>query len=161
MALDIIAELEVLISVLDREGIEYAICGGLAMAVHGFPRATEDIDLLLRHDMLAAVMRLARDCGFDIPARPITFGLRTGTPRKVQRVSKLDPETNDLVTLDLLDVSADLEGVWTGRISMPWKGRVVRVVSVDGLITMKRLASRPQDLADIAKLSGDADDEDS
>jgi hypothetical protein len=44
---------------------------------------------------------------------------------------------------------------------MPWKGRVVRVVSVDGLITMKRLASRPQDLADIAKLSGDADDEDS
>lgn len=159
MALDIIAELEVLVETLDREGIEYAVCGGLAMAVHGHPRATEDIDLLVRHERLAEVMQLAKGLGFDIPARPITFGLRTGTPRKVQRVSKLDPRTNDLVTLDLLDVSPDLEEVWRQRVSFPWQGKVIRVVSIDGLITMKRIASRPQDLVDIATLTGAADDQ--
>jgi hypothetical protein len=159
VALDLIDELDGLIALLDRAGIEYAVCGGLALAVHGHPRATEDIDLLVRHEVLGEVLRIAKGSGFDIPARPITFGLRTGTPRKVQRVSKLDPDTNDLVTLDLLDVSPDLEDVWEGRISIPWRGKVIRVVSVDGLLKMKRIAGRPQDLLDIAKLTGTSTDD--
>lgn len=37
---------------LQEHGVEYAIIGGIAMALHGFPRATKDIDLLLpvNHD---------------------------------------------------------------------------------------------------------------
>jgi hypothetical protein len=50
MSLDLIAELEALVSALDAEKVEYALCGGLALAVHGYPRATKDIDLLVRAD---------------------------------------------------------------------------------------------------------------
>ncbi|PKO49506.1 MAG: hypothetical protein CVU28_16060, partial [Betaproteobacteria bacterium HGW-Betaproteobacteria-21] len=32
---------------LQEHGVEYAVIGGIAMALHGFPRATKDIDLLL------------------------------------------------------------------------------------------------------------------
>lgn len=32
---------------LQDHGVEYAVIGGIAMALHGFPRATKDIDLLL------------------------------------------------------------------------------------------------------------------
>jgi len=32
---------------LNEHGIEYAVCGGWAMAVHGFLRATLDIDILI------------------------------------------------------------------------------------------------------------------
>jgi hypothetical protein len=32
---------------LNQENIDYAICGGWAMAIHGLPRATVDIDLLV------------------------------------------------------------------------------------------------------------------
>ncbi len=40
-------ELRTLISALDRGKIEYALCGGIAMAIHGRPRATVDIDILI------------------------------------------------------------------------------------------------------------------
>ena len=45
--IDLAEEFEAVISALAEHGIEYAVCGGLAMAIHGFPRATVDIDLLI------------------------------------------------------------------------------------------------------------------
>ncbi len=40
-------ELQGLIKLLRNAKIEYALCGGLAMAVHGWPRSTMDIDILI------------------------------------------------------------------------------------------------------------------
>ena len=42
-AVDLYAELTGIVSVLETRGIEYALCGGLALAIHGAPRATQDI----------------------------------------------------------------------------------------------------------------------
>jgi hypothetical protein len=39
--LDLEAELDAVIGALSHAGIEYAVCGGLAMAIHGKPRATK------------------------------------------------------------------------------------------------------------------------
>jgi len=47
-AMDLIAEFGALIDVLNREGIEYAVCGGIAVSIHGYVRATTDIDILIR-----------------------------------------------------------------------------------------------------------------
>lgn len=158
--LDLIAELEALVASMDREGVEYALCGGLALGLHGYPRATMDIDVLVRPEQLADAIRVARDNGFDVPARKMVFGLRTGTPREVQRVSKLDPPSNDLLALDLLVVNADLEAVWRDRSAFDVGGHRIFVVSRDGLATMKRIAGRPQDLVDLAKLEGRNEDDD-
>ncbi len=157
MALDLIAELEALVDALDREGVEYALCGGLAVGLHGYPRATMDIDLLVRPDQLADALQVARDIGFDVPARKMVFGLPTGTPREVHRVSKLDPESNDLMPLDLLVVNSELEPMWRGRMAFDVGGQRLTVVSRDGLVAMKQIAGRPQDLADLAKLEGRGD----
>lgn len=159
MALDLIAELEALVDAFEQATIDYAICGGIAMTVHGHVRATVDIDLLIAPEDLSRAMRVSRDCGFDVPARKMVFGLKTGTPREVQRLSKLDPETNNLLTVDLLLVGPGYEEVWASRERVAWKGRNLGVVSRAGLVTMKRIAGRPQDLADIAKLEGTDDDE--
>ena len=43
-------DLAVLAKALADFGVEYALIGGTAMAVHGFARATKDIDLLLPVD---------------------------------------------------------------------------------------------------------------
>jgi len=40
-------ELSQLISALNENKIEYAICGRLSLAIHGFARATLDIDILI------------------------------------------------------------------------------------------------------------------
>jgi hypothetical protein len=36
-----------IIDVLENEGVEYVVIGGFAMVLHGLPRATQDIDLLV------------------------------------------------------------------------------------------------------------------
>ncbi len=159
MALDLITELEALVTALDREGVDYALCGGLALGLHGHPRATMDIDLLVRSEQLGDALRVARDAGFDVPARKMIFGLRTGTPREVQRVSKLDPQSSASIPLDLLVVNAELEAVWRDRTAFDVGGHRMIVVSRDGLTTMKRIAGRPQDLVDLAKLEGVREDD--
>ena len=45
--MDILEELRAVTASLDQEGIDYALCGGLAMAVYDLPRATLGIDLLI------------------------------------------------------------------------------------------------------------------
>ena len=117
-----------------------------------------DIDLLIRSDVVADAIAAAKRAGFDIPARKVTFGLRAGNPREIQRVSKLDPETGGLLALDLILVNPELEQVWVTRTTVNAGERRMTVVSRDGLATMKRIAGRPQDLADLAKLEG-TDDE--
>jgi hypothetical protein len=159
MALDLIAEMEALVDGFQREHVEYAVCGGLALGLHGHPRATMDIDFLVRAEQLADGMRIARGLAFDIPARKMTFGLAAGTPREVQRLSKLDTETGSLLSLDLLVVSSDLEEVWSARIRVGSRDRELWIVSREGLATMKRMAGRPKDLLDLAILEGTADDE--
>jgi hypothetical protein len=156
MAFDPITELEALVAAY-RVG--YALCGGLALAVHGHPRATKDVDFLVQADELERALDLAKRVGFDIPARKMTFGLRTATPREIQRVSKLDPTTGKLMALGLIIVNPELEQVWVGRLRVIWRDHPLAVVSRDGLATMKRIAGRPQDLADLARLEGN-DDED-
>lgn len=159
MAVDLIAELEAMLEAFERGGIDYALCGGLAVAVHGHPRATMDIDLLVRAEQLTSAIQVAREAGFDVPARKMRFGLRAGQPREMQRVSKLDPETNELLSLDLIVVGPSLEEVWNGRVVVAWRTRSISIVSRAGLVAMKRLAGRPQDLADIAILEGTDDDD--
>jgi hypothetical protein len=44
---DLVAELHVVADALVAAGVEFALCGGLAVAVHGHVRATRDIDLLV------------------------------------------------------------------------------------------------------------------
>lgn len=134
-------------SALNNAGIEYAVCGGWAMAIHGFPRGTIDIDLLIREVDLHHVIQIARDNGFDIEGLPLHFDI------EIRRISKIDPESGELVTLDLLLVSDDDQrDFWTDRVKIRWDHGETAVVSRESLIAMKQVAGRKQDLADIEKL---------
>ena len=114
---------------------------------------------MARSEEIADAVAVAKLAGFDIPTRKMTFGLRTGTPREIQRVSKLDPETGALLALDLIVVNTELEQVWATRTTFHAGKRRMTVVSRQGLATMKRIAGRPQDLVELAKLEGTHDDD--
>jgi hypothetical protein len=159
MALNPVTELEALVDALNADGAEYALCGGLALAVHGHPRATIDIDLLVEASGLERVLAVAKQVGFDVPGRKMTFGVRDGRPREVHRVSKLDPDTGKMLPLDLLVVNEDLAEVWRTRLILDTGTRKLSVVSRAGLAIMKRIAGRTQDLADLEKLEGAQEDE--
>jgi hypothetical protein len=63
MALNPVTELEALVDALDADGVPYALCGGLALGIHGHPRATNDIDLLVQAADVHRVSVAARSLG--------------------------------------------------------------------------------------------------
>jgi len=64
--MDLLEEFSRLASALEEEDIEYALCGGLAMAVYAFPRATLDIDILIEPQTLEKARSVAHRLGFDV-----------------------------------------------------------------------------------------------
>lgn len=154
---DLVAELLTIARTLDAQRIEFAVCGGLAVAIHGHVRATRDIDLLLLSASRAPALEALKSVGFGIPAEPMVFGAGTTGERHVQRVSKATgPE---LVTVDLIFVEPAFVEVWATRQRFAREGTELTVVSARGLIAMKRLAGRKQDLADIEALERGPGDE--
>jgi hypothetical protein len=71
--LDLFDEFNKIISLLVERHIGYAVCGGLALAVYGIPRATIDIDLLIMPEALGDVVQLARELGYKKEALPMRF----------------------------------------------------------------------------------------
>ncbi len=71
--LDLYDEFNKVVTLLAEHTIDYALCGGLALAVYGIPRATIDIDLLIMPEALEAVMQLARELGYKKEALPMRF----------------------------------------------------------------------------------------
>ena len=140
-------ELRLVLSALDEAGIEYALAGGLAVAVWGAPRATKDIDLLVQPEALSSALAALRPCGFTLKAQ--SFEFKDGT--SLQRVNKVDHEGN-LMTVDFILVDRNLASAWAGRTRLPFGNGSVVVLSRDSLIAMKTLAGRPQDIADIQNL---------
>ena len=135
-----------MVAAFDDAGVAYALVGGLAVAVWGAPRATQDIDLLIRPESVDAAVAAVEPLGYRFRALPMTF--RDGM--SLQRVSKIDDGA--LLTLDLLLVNDNLEPVWDSRRRFEVAGSPVWVVSREALIQMKVAAGRPQDALDIENL---------
>jgi len=149
-------EFTALISGLQEAKVEFAVCGGMAMALHGFPRFTNDIDFLLPTAHLAAALAAAKNCGFDDEVESLRLGQHSGHPVEIQRINKF--REGDFLTLDLVLVSPILESVWQGRLQFEGSGHSLDVVAAAGLAKMKLLAGRPQDLLDIQTLGFILDD---
>ena len=142
-------ELLDLVDALEHAGIDYALCGGIAVALYGYARFTKDIALLVSSEQLHVIKELAHERGFIFNAGAIPFGVGTPRERRVHRISKIE---GDVITLDLLEVTPIFEEVWRERELIEWKGHVIQIVSPQGLAIMKRLAGRDQDLLDLKKL---------
>jgi hypothetical protein len=147
--LDLFDELTQLIAALNGRDVQYALVGGLAMAVWGFPRATVDIDLLVPADALAATQAIGEALGYTIKALPMSFYSGAVV---IHRQSKPDPEGGDVLMLDLLLVTSAIEDVWNRRERVDWAGGSISVVSREGLVKLKRFRSSGTDLDDIARL---------
>jgi hypothetical protein len=85
--LDLYDEFSTLIGALEAAGVEYAVCGGLAMAVHGFPRATIDVDLVVPPNAAEHVFACARDLDYTIPAHTMSFA---GGAVEIRCVTKIN-----------------------------------------------------------------------
>lgn len=142
---------------LDDAGVDYAVCGGLAVAIHGFVRTTKDIDLLVTRFDVERAVQVLQPMGYTLDSGDIPFGTGTVDERRVRRVSKASDE--DLLTVDLVQVYPVLDDVWDSVEVFNWRDREITVVSAEGLAKMKRLSGRPRDLLDLQELGLDEEGE--
>ncbi len=131
---------------LNAGSCDYAVCGGWAMAIHGFLRATTDIALLIMSEDIDRGLEIVAELGFDIKGLPLSFD---NGSTEIRRVSKIDDESKELITLDFLLVTEFLKDVWISRQRVEWDKGEYYVVSRQGMIKMKQVAARPKDMIDL------------
>ncbi|HLF82998.1 MAG TPA: hypothetical protein VI837_02360 [Blastocatellia bacterium] len=153
--LDLYDEFKAIVSALSEQAIDYAVCGGLAVSVYSEPRATVDIDLLIRPDDLERARIAVQVLGYTITALPMTFAHGA---IEIRRYSKLDPEAGDVLTLDLLLVTPEIVDVWDSRCEIESEHGPLCLVSRRGLIALKSLRASGQDLDDIERLKEGLDE---
>ncbi len=149
----LVKEFTDLTETLNQKKIDYAVCGGLAMTIHGFVRATLDIDLLVLPENLSDAWAVAENLGYDVEGLPLHFA---DGAIEIRRISKIDEESKNLFTIDFLLVTDALKEVWKNRELIEWEQGKTWVVSRDGLIFLKTISGRPQDLVDIERLENEA-----
>lgn len=149
--MDLLAELRMLLSAFERAEVEYALCGGLAMAVYGVPRATMEIDVLVLTSDIEKARHVAAEAGFTIPAGVMDFC--RGTIR-IHRMSKPGGPDEECIPLDIIEVGDATRSAWESRQKVAWDSGLIAVVGKGGLESLKRLRNSLQDQADLAALEG-------
>lgn len=142
-----------LVEKLNQANLSYAVCGGIAVTLHGFVRATDDIDLMALPFDISNIKKIARSVGFRVQnPEPLIFG--KGTPREttIHRVSKRHGD--DSLLLDIPEVNEFNRNAWTSRRAHKLDGMVVWAIGRNALLAMKRQSARPKDLIDLQGLEG-------
>jgi len=151
--LDIYNEFTQLVKEFEKDSIDYALCGGLAVSVHGFLRATVDIDFVVLVESVNVIRKVVNKLGYLLEAEPMNF---SNGKVKIYRFTKIEKESGDYMPLDLLILSDELMHIWERREKLPFENGFVKVLSKEALIELKLLRNSLQDKQDIEKLKGGA-----
>jgi len=151
--LDLYQNFKIVVLALETAGTRYALCGGMAIAVHGFPRATIDIDLVILESDLERLKTDLQNLGFTVPAAPMTFA---NAQVKIIRLSKIDPQDGDVLSIDLLMLGPKVSDIFTEKNieTVDFEAIHLKVLNKESLIRLKKLRNSKQDQADIEKLEG-------
>jgi hypothetical protein len=148
-------ELKALVKALNENGIDYALCGGMALAIYGIPRGTIDIDVIILSEDVETAVNIAKKLGYQMDAGILRF---SDGDIVIRRVTKLLPEFNDFITFDMLMVTDKIQPAWEKREEINWEHGIIKVLSREGLIELKKISGRDQDLVDIKNLEGAGDE---
>lgn len=134
---------------LSAEGAEFLVVGAHALALHGVPRATGDLDVLVRPslDNAARVMRALVRFGAPIASAGVTTE-DFATPGVVYQIG-LPPSRIDVLT-QISGVTFD--EAWADRQASTLEGATVHFIGRDTLIRNKQATGRPKDIADVSRL---------
>jgi hypothetical protein len=136
-----------MLSALSAEGAEYLVVGAYALAAHGLPRATGDLDLWVRP---------TPENAHRVWRALISFGA------PLQNLTVEDLQTEEIVfqigvAPCRIDLMTSIEGVtfdeaWSGHTDITVEGLHLPVIGRDDLIKNKKATGRIQDLADAERL---------
>ena len=136
---------ESLLKSLKGHKVQFVIIGATAFPVHGYSRATLDIDIFIRPDKSNAEKALSalEDFGYDISDITIDEIL---TKKILIRQYLVETDIHPFVK------GVSFEEVWKNRVKAKFGDTFVWFASLDDLIKMKKAAGRPKDREDLKYL---------
>jgi hypothetical protein len=130
-------------------GVEFVIVGAYALAFHGSPRASGDIDLFVRptQENAARVVRALEAFGAPLAAHGVATAdfARKGAVYQIG----LPPRRIDVLT-EISGVT--FEEAWATRETAEVENHAVHIIGRAELVRNKLAAGRPKDIADVARL---------
>jgi hypothetical protein len=135
------------IELLDSNKVKYLVLGGYAVAFHGHPRYTKDLDIWLEtsEDNALRVLRALEEFGFG------GMGLTKEDFLQKGQVIQLGFPPN---RIDLINSPSgvDFTECYSSRIEIEFDGLKISVIDLENLKKNKKASGRLQDLADLEKL---------
>ena len=129
---------------LNDAKVEYLVIGAYAIAAHGSPRATGDIDFWVRADKSNAERVWAALVAFGAPTSKISVD-DFAAPEIVFQIG-IPPQRIDIMT----SISGvDFDDAWPSRIEVEIEGISVPVIGLKDLLVNKSASGRDKDLADL------------
>lgn len=129
-----------------RHDVRYLVIGGIASVLHGVPRATFDLDLLIdaSPDNAKRLLDALLDAGLGTAAL-------TGAEELLSHEITV---FKDRVRIDVQTSTPGLtfRDAWERKVIVTYHGQPFHVVSKDDLIASKKAAGRPVDLEDVRLL---------
>ncbi len=145
-----------LIPYLNKLGVRYVVIGGIAMAFHGRPRFTKDVDVLIHPEDIEVVRMSFQRLGYRETAAPWTF---RNTNLTLHRFLKVVGEEEMMMDI-LLANTPDHQQIIERAIQTEAEAGPVRVAAKDDLIRLKSFRNSDQDQVDIKGLQNDSYRED-
>jgi hypothetical protein len=137
-----------LLSVLNEHQAKYLVVGAYALSIHAQPRATKDLDILVKADAENAKAVFTALAKFGAPLEGITPA-DFAEPGSFFRMGHPPVGIDILTQIDGVDFDAAWEKRVEGVIDVA-SGLKTNFISRDDFIATKIASGRPQDLADVA-----------
>ena len=146
---------------LDEHNVRYLLVGGLAMNLHGVPRMTMDVDIVLAMDVenLDAFISAARELGIK-PQLPVSIEqlkdakIREGWATNRNMIAfSLGGDSFAVPTVDvLIRHPLDFDAAYESALTREADGVGIRYASIEDMVRMKEGTGRRQDAADVEQL---------
>ena len=136
---------ESLLKSLKDHKVQFVVIGATAFPVHGYSRATLDIDIFIRPETANAEKTLSalEEFGYDITDITVDELL---TKKILIRQYLVETDIHPFVK------GVSFDEVWQNRVKAKFGETVVWFASLDDLIKMKKAAGRPKDREDLKYL---------
>jgi hypothetical protein len=147
MDIELPSDFKEFLNLLNEQEVKYLLVGGYAVGYHGYPRATNDMDIwiAIHPDNATRVVNALRKFGFNMP----------------ELIPELFLQKNKIIRMGnppmRLEISTSISGVefgecYTNRITDTLDGIKVNIITLHHLKINKMAAGRLKDLADLENL---------
>ena len=147
---------------LNKKRVRYLVVGGIAVNLHGFPRVTGDLDIMLDLNDGKSVngfVEVIKVLGFKpkIPVQVDDFAIpskrKSWIEEKNMKVFSVYNPSQEIEHIDvLIENLIDFDKAYKTREIVNAGNLKVPVVSIDDLIKLKKISGRKRDEIDIAAL---------